>query len=212
MSTEELAVADVGLVLVHGGFHRAACWEPTVAELRRLAPDLPVVTPDLPGRGSRPGDLMAFTVEACVKAVLEQIAAAGLDEVVLVGHSAAGLSLPAVMERLGAARVRRAIFISALVPPDGGALNDAVSGRNTALGNYMARRRKPIPVLPAPISWALFCRGMSREQRRFTFQKLCPESPRLLTLTVSRAGMPTEVPRTWVMPLRDWGAEPDAAA
>ena len=84
-----------GLVLVHGGNHDASCWEPTVAQLHRLAPDVPVVAVDLPGRGTRPGDLMAYSIEGCVDAIIEQADDAGLAEFVLVGHSASGMVLPA---------------------------------------------------------------------------------------------------------------------
>jgi hypothetical protein len=47
-----------GLVLVHGGQHAGDCWEPTVDEIHRQAPDLEVISLDLPGRRDKPGDLI----------------------------------------------------------------------------------------------------------------------------------------------------------
>ena len=44
------------LVLVHGGGCAADCWELTIGEIHRLAPELTVLAPDLPGRRGRPGD------------------------------------------------------------------------------------------------------------------------------------------------------------
>ena len=43
------------LVLVHGAVHAADCWDLTVDEIRRLAPELTVLAVDLPGRRSKPG-------------------------------------------------------------------------------------------------------------------------------------------------------------
>ena len=53
--TPGMALPD--LVLVHGGAHAADCWDLTVAELARQAPELRVLAVDLPGRGGRPADL-----------------------------------------------------------------------------------------------------------------------------------------------------------
>ncbi len=43
-------MADVGIVLVHGGQHAGDCWEPTVTEIGLQAPGTPVLAVDLPGR------------------------------------------------------------------------------------------------------------------------------------------------------------------
>ena len=43
------AVTLPALVLVHGGGHAADCWDLTVDEIRRIAPELSVLAVDLPG-------------------------------------------------------------------------------------------------------------------------------------------------------------------
>ena len=50
------------LVLVHGGGLAADCWDLTVDEIHRLAPDLTVLAVDLPGRRAKPGDLGTLTI------------------------------------------------------------------------------------------------------------------------------------------------------
>jgi len=45
------------LVLVHGGGMTVDSWELTVEEIHRLAPELTVLTLDMPGRRGKPGDL-----------------------------------------------------------------------------------------------------------------------------------------------------------
>jgi pimeloyl-ACP methyl ester carboxylesterase len=107
------------LVLVHGGGHAADCWEPTVEEIHRQAPDLKVLAVDLPGRRGKPGDLLKMTIADFVDSVVGDIEEAGLDEIVLVGHSMAGLTVPGVLTKLGSTRVRELILATAFVPPRG---------------------------------------------------------------------------------------------
>jgi predicted alpha/beta hydrolase family esterase len=44
---------------------------------------------------------------------------AALGDVVIVGHSLAGLTVPGVVAKLGASRVREMILLSAFIPPQG---------------------------------------------------------------------------------------------
>ena len=195
-----------GLVLIHGAFHTARCWEPTVAELRRLAPDLPVLAVDLPGRGTAPADLRTVTIERCVDHVVRQIDRAGLDEVVVVAHSLGGLTAPAVVARLGADRVAGLVLIAAVIPRQGTSDLDLVPQPVRWLFTRMLRPggvRKP----PArPFARLHFCNGMTREQRELVYAQLCPEATNLFNEPVDRSGLPDAVPRTWILPRRDRSA------
>jgi hypothetical protein len=44
---------------------------------------------------------------------------------------------------------------------------------------------------------------MTRAQRKFNSQRFCAEGPAVVVETVNRDGMPDDVPRTWIMTLRD---------
>jgi pimeloyl-ACP methyl ester carboxylesterase len=94
------------LVLVHGAWHGAWCWELLVPELERrgaraIAVDLPCADPT--------AGLARYT-----DVVLE--AASDLEDVVLVGHSLGGITIPLV----AAARpVRALVFLCGLVPVPG---------------------------------------------------------------------------------------------
>ena len=57
--------------------------------------------------------------------------------------------------------------------------------------------------MPGVVAARLACNGMSRTQRRFATRHLYPEAPGLVRQSVSRAGLPREIPRTWVMTARD---------
>jgi pimeloyl-ACP methyl ester carboxylesterase len=194
------------LVLVHGGQSAGDCWELTVAEIHRLDPQLKVLAVDLPGRRGKSGDLITACIDGWVDSVVSDIENAGLDHVVVVGHSMAGLIVPGVVTKLGSARVREMIFATAFVPPDGAALVDTLPG---ALGWYARRTAKRnvqkgvSATLPTAWATIAFCNGMTRAQRRFALARFYPESPSIVLENVDRSGMPDDVPRTWILTLRD---------
>ena len=74
------------VVLVHGAWHGAWCWERVIAELE--VRHIPVTAVDLPGHGADPGPLSDLHGDAArVREALD-----GYDEqVVLVGHSYGGV-------------------------------------------------------------------------------------------------------------------------
>jgi pimeloyl-ACP methyl ester carboxylesterase len=101
------------IVLVHGGAFAASCWDLLLPHL-----DGPVLAVDLPGRGAHPADLAEVTLADAAASVVADVDAAGFDEVVLVGHSLAGSTMPGVVGLLGD-RVRHAVFVACTVPEDG---------------------------------------------------------------------------------------------
>ena len=126
--------------LVHGAWHGAWCWD-------RLAPELAaagsrVVAVDLPCE-----DLNAGSREYA-EIVLGSLADTSGDDVVLVAHSAGGLTVPLV----AAARpVRALVFVAALLPQPGRSFSDQNAQERVLLGEYQAgcgtRRRGPSTVV-----------------------------------------------------------------
>ena len=113
--------------LVHGAWHGAWCWD-------RLAPELAVagsavVAVDLPcedvGAGCR----------EYAEIVLRSLADMPDDDVVLVAHSAGGLTLPLVA---AATEVSAMVFVSALLPRPGQRFADQNAQEGILLGNYQA--------------------------------------------------------------------------
>jgi pimeloyl-ACP methyl ester carboxylesterase len=97
---------DVTVVLVHGAWHGAWCWERVVPLLEDGG--LAVMAVDLPGHGEEAGALTDLHGDAQrVREVLD----AGTGPVVLVGHSYGG----AVISEAGAHdRVQELVFVAAL--------------------------------------------------------------------------------------------------
>jgi pimeloyl-ACP methyl ester carboxylesterase len=191
------------LVLVHGGQHSADCWDLTVEELRLRAPHLPVLAVDMPGHGSTPGDLTTVSIADCVRSAVEQVEAAGLAEVIVVGHSLAGLTVPGMVAALGSARVREMILAAACLPVQGEAIVDTLVGPLSWYVRRAVRLRRPPSTMPNALSALIFCNGMSREQRRYTMSRVHPEAATIISEPVDRSDLPGDVPRTWILTLRD---------
>jgi pimeloyl-ACP methyl ester carboxylesterase len=195
------------LVLVHGGEHAADCWDLTVAELGRQEPELRVLAVDLPGHGEAPGDLATATIADWVDCVVSHIDAAGLDEVVVMGHSLAGLTVPGVVAKMGSRRVREMILMAASVPPQGVAIVDTLNGPIAWYARRSARLGKSMS-MPALLARRSFCNGMTRDQRTFALSRLCPESTAVIMEPADRGDLPADVPRTWILTLRDKSLSP----
>jgi pimeloyl-ACP methyl ester carboxylesterase len=196
------AMSLPGLVLIHGGAHAADCWDLTVAELARHAPELRVLAVDLPGRGNRPAELSTVTVADWVDSVVADVEQAGMKDVVVAGHSMAGLVVPGVIEKLGHPRAREAIFVAAFVPPQGSTILEFLGGPLVVLARAGARLGKEFP-MPGAAARLAFWNGMTVAEQRFARARLYSESVGVLTEKADRSAMPDDVPRTWILTLRD---------
>jgi pimeloyl-ACP methyl ester carboxylesterase len=193
------------LVLVHGGGHAADCWDLVVNEIRVFAPTLVVLAVDLPGRRGKPGSFATLAIADWIRAVVADIDAAGLDEVVIVGHSMAGLTVPGVVGALGAGRVREMILAAACVPPEGAAMVDVMS-RSTALIARGQACKGDSYVLPRWMARVGLVDNAS--QMAFIAGRLYPESSRIPLEKVAKREVPVEVSRTWIMTTRDRAFSP----
>lgn len=184
-------------VFIHGGKFDGRCWQPTVAEIARRSPHLRYLTVNLPGRQGIPADVRTLTIAECVDSVVDQIEHASIDEVILVGHSLAGVVIPDVAATLGARRVRRIVLLACNVPPDG---KSVVSTLKPPI-RFFARMN--IDRLPLWMARWMFCNGMTHHQRAYSLRILVPEALSIVHEPVDRSRMPTDVPVTWVLTLRD---------
>jgi pimeloyl-ACP methyl ester carboxylesterase len=195
------------LVLVHGGGLAADSWELTVDEIHRVAPELTVLALDMPGRRNKPGDLREMTIADFVDSLVGDIECAGLEDVVLVGHSIGGMTLPGMATKLGAAQVREMIFAAAFLPPEGASLVDTLPWVLARIARRFATRGVPSET-PRWLARFAYLNAIPLRRRRFMTGKLYAESLRILTENVSWRGMPDDIPRTWILTLRDRAIAP----
>jgi pimeloyl-ACP methyl ester carboxylesterase len=189
----------VPIVLVHGGGLDSRCWEPLQAQL--AGPSLAV---DLPGRGVHPAPLASVTFASCADSVRADIDAARYEDVVLVGHSLAGCSMPATIGVLGE-RVRHAVFVACTVPPDGQSAFDTLDPEIQAYADANAGGAgdvEPRPMAPE-IAKLVLGSDLTDEQFAWCAERLVAEAPRLTTDPVDLAPLRTNMPRTWVRTLHD---------
>jgi len=184
-------------VLIHGASHGAWCWGPLMPHL-----EAPALALDLPGRGRRPADLESISCDVWADSAAADIENAGLSDVILVGHSMAGLTLPRVLERIPE-RIARLVFVACTMPPEGG----NVFGELDPEVAEIAKAANPTGVEPLGLideqAMEMFCNGMDAVQTRFVLDNLCPEAPGPLYEPMRLAGLAQPVPRTYLKLLRD---------
>ena len=104
-------------VLVHGAFHGGWCWQRVAGRLGQAGAR--VFAPTLTGLGER-AHLLTRQVglETFIQDVIGMIEAEELDDITLVGHSFGGVVISGVVDRMPA-RIRRSVYLDAIVPQSG---------------------------------------------------------------------------------------------
>jgi pimeloyl-ACP methyl ester carboxylesterase len=197
----------MAFVLVHGGCFTSACWDAVVPQLTGE-----VLAVDLPGRGKHPADLRRITVNDWAASVVADIEAAGYDDVVLVGHSLAGLTLPRVAALIPD-KVRQLVFVSCAVPRDGqtlqGALDDNFDERVSAETREHTQPDNAPTVMPRELATVMFCNDMDPADTERTLDLMVPDATTVLSEPLDMAGLLTSIPRTWVRLTQDAVVTPE---
>ncbi|HEX6359300.1 alpha/beta fold hydrolase [Actinophytocola sp.] len=178
-------------VLIHGATLGANCWDTLTPLL-----DDEVLAVDLPGRGGRAEtDLRTVTLADCAKAVVADIERHDLTDVVLVGHSFGGVTVPLVMTLIPE-RIRHVVLLSAVVPEDRTRVLDqidpdvrtaveaAIAGGIYSVGEEAAR--------------AMLCNDADNDQSAFILDRVVDDAAALLTETVDLSGYRLPIPRTYI--------------
>jgi pimeloyl-ACP methyl ester carboxylesterase len=139
-------------LLVHGAWHSGQCWERVVPLL--AAAGHRVVAPSMTGYGDKAHLLsrevgLDTHVDDIVRLIIEE----GLTEVVLVGHSYAGLVISSAANQIPD-RIAHLVYLDAMVPEDGESAVD-VQPITQVLIDRAAKsdidwRVPPLPEMPPP--------------------------------------------------------------
>jgi pimeloyl-ACP methyl ester carboxylesterase len=193
---------------LHGGGQGGWVWDETIAALRRQTDGAfgRALALDVPGCGTkRDRGQEALDCRAIAAELVGEIAAAGLRDVVLVGHSAAGKVLPFMLEAAGDL-FGRVIYVSCLALAAGQASLDAFgSGLH---GEDPERIGWPLdPATPDRDAFfrAMFCNDMDEAQARALLDRLGDDAwpAPTATETAWRYDHLGGTPATYVLCLQD---------
>jgi len=161
-------------VLIHGAWHGAWCWASVINELGKRGDRCFAV--DLPGNNGNPMDRAKVTLGIYVDAVARYIEDRELRNVVLAGHSMAGLVLPGVASKLPK-RIKRVVFVSAMVAEDRKPIFDPSNPAIAQLAELAnSRYDKSIPIDAMADNFRkFFMQDASREMQDWILSALCPQ-------------------------------------
>jgi pimeloyl-ACP methyl ester carboxylesterase len=179
--------------LVHGGGLGAWCWELLLPELKARSHH--AVTVDLPLENQSAG--AAHFAEAVLAAFDE------IDDLILVGHSLAGLIVPLVAEQRP---VKRLIFIHALLPRPGQSVAEQIRGEPDMFNPEMFTAKAPFWEDEAVANLFLF-HDCPPEVAHNAFRRLRPESGALASEVTPLQAWP-DAPRSYVVCTEDRTATP----
>ena len=111
--------------LLHGGLHRGSCWDLVGTELRKRGHR--IVQPDIPVDDEAAG---AREWAQCAIDAIDTVRRDAETDVVVVGHSIAGLCLPVVATQRP---VRRMVFVAGLMPTPGRSFADLLAENPDAI-------------------------------------------------------------------------------
>ena len=176
-------------VLVHGAWHSGELLEATAEPIRAAGHE--VHCPTL--AGNRPGDAKTVGLSDAVRSIVDYLAENDLSDVVLMGHSYAGMVITGVADRAGE-RIRRLVYWNAFVPNDGESLNDMVPEHYVHLFEQIAAEIGDGSVaMPYPIWREAFMNDADAELSQAAYDKLNPHPFGTFTEKISLSRNPAEI-------------------
>lgn len=176
------------VALVHGAFHGAWCWDLLRPELE--ASGFAVVAPDLPCDDPSAG--CAAYADTVVTALADVD-----DEVIIVGHSLAGLTIPLVA---ALRRVRRMVFLCAFLPQPGRPFM-AQFGEEEGMFPHSPQETWPVSNADGSMSWP-------PERAIPSLYADCP--PEIAQWAADRLRIQTLTPHAERCPLKTWPTVPSS--
>ena len=159
----------------------------------------PAVALDIPGR------INGATPDNCAAALVTELDRMGIGSVILVMHSLAGVFASGLSARLGS-RVKRWIFIAAVIPPSGGSFVDVLGFMNRqvlrVLFKFNPKGLKP----SAEMIRSQLCNDLSSQDAEEVILRYAAEMPGLYLTPVGAT--PPFPNSTYIKLLKDQSVSP----
>lgn len=194
-------------VFLHGGGQGGWVWDETIAALAvQSSGDVHCLALDAPGCGAkRARDTAAITFPEITAELVDDIEAAGFTDVVLVGHSQAGISMPA-MAALRPDLFAKLVFVSCIAPDPGLTVIEMTAERMREHGHTEGSRALTDETRPMRERYrVMFCNDMAPAQAEAFLDKLGPDGwpPSCYAENEWSYDHLAQVPVSYVLCLRD---------
>lgn len=199
------------IVLVHGAFGRAACWDRVVPGLRSAGNSVEAI--DLPGQGDDPTPVEEVTLDRYAARVCEVLAEG--PPAVLVGHSMGGMVITQAAARCPS-HVARLVYVAAFLPWDGMSLIDMTQLPEAAgdqiQANMVVEGDPPVARMSPEGARAARYGCCDDEQIAYALARNSPQAVAPFTHPAALGGAGHEafaaLPRAYVMCLQDMAIRP----
>ena len=162
-------------VLVHGAWHGGWCWAGVIGELERRGHCAYAV--DLPAHGASRLDPAKATRAGYVDSIVKFIEEHDLRDIVLAGHSLGGMTIAGVAQKIPK-RIKRVVFVTALVLADESSAADAIAPLHPPQAakhfNGLAEGASAFTLTPQRFRSA-FMQDGSRDLQDYVLAALVPE-------------------------------------
>ena len=199
----------MNFLFLHGGYHGAWCWEPLIVELKSRGHEALAI--DFPGAGKDTSPRRSVTKETYLDTVDTFISKNNLSNLVLVGHSLAGVVMPEVFVR-NSQEIDDLIFIAAIVLEKGERGIDFIPEDRRPKYFELAEKSGDGTVMwDFERAWKTWFSDFSEFEARKYFEKLTPQ-PLSIFLAESSANISEiTVPKSYILCKQDQ-AFPEAVA
>lgn len=158
------------IVLLHGGWHTGPLLHKTVAILKKC--NWAVYNPTI--KGNKPGDdRSTVNLNDAIQSIVDYIVKWNLKDVILIGHSYAGMVISGVVDRITSS-IKRLVYWNAFVPLNGESLTDMTPLLYNQLFQQLATENNGAVLIPYQIWREAFINYGDYKMAKETWDSLNP--------------------------------------
>jgi pimeloyl-ACP methyl ester carboxylesterase len=198
------------VLLIHGAFAGAWCWEPVLPGLRAAGHDVEAI--DLPGSGADPTPPGQVTLMAYADRICQTLAEG--PPALLVGHSMGGMAITQAAA-LSPEHITALAYVAAFIPADGQSLLDLTALPEAAddqvQANLVVEGDPPIARMPPEAAPQALMGCATDEQVAWGLERLGPQPVAAFAQPFALGDQPkafASLPRAYVTCLQDRAIPP----
>lgn len=199
------------ILLVHGAFGRAACWDRVIPGLSAAGHSVEAI--DLPGAGDDPTPVAEVTLDRYAQRVCEALSEG--PPAILVGHSMGGMVITQAAARCPD-RIERLVYVTAFLPQDGQSLIDITelpeAAGDQVQANLVVEGDPPVATMAPDAVREALCHCGDDEQAAWAASIRGQQPVAPFTHPVALGGPDADafaaLPRAYVMCLQDRAVKP----